>query len=147
MKIKTYSNKTLTVSGSHLIPVSDGTYKYAKKLFRDDEIITYDSEKKMQVEEKIKSILIEPIEGYVAPLTMSGTLLVNNVLASCYAVVDSHTIAHTAMLPARWWYSLNQHISYIVDNKAVSNKNGTHWYPQILMSVSDILLNKFLYLD
>ncbi len=53
----------------------------------DDEIVSYDFDKNIKTNEKIKSIFIEPIQGYVAPLTMSGTLLVNDMLASCYALI------------------------------------------------------------
>ena len=84
--------------------------------------------------------MIEPIEGYIAPLTMSGTILVNSILASCYAVIDSHALAHSAMAPVRWWHLMDF-------NRLSAPKNGTHWYPQALMSISDILLNRFLKLD
>ena len=144
LNIKTYSNKTLSVSGSHLIPLSNGDYKYAKRLIKDEIILSYDYEKNMQVEEKIKSVLIEPIEGYVAPLTMAGTILVNDVLASCYAVVDSHRLAHVAMSPVRWWYTFERQLN---QKKFNSFENGTHWYPQALMSLSETLLSKFIKLD
>ena len=140
LKLKTYSNKSLSVSGSHLMPLSNGDYKFAKKLLSNDEIITFDFEKNKTIVEKIQSILIEPVVGYIAPLTMSGTILVNDMLASCYAVIDSHALAHAAMAPVRWWH--------LMDFRRFSSpKNGTHWYPQALMSISDTLLNKFLKLD
>ncbi len=146
MNIETYSNKTLKVSASHLIPVPNGEYKYAKRLFREDTIFAYDEMENKQVEEKIKSILIEPVEGYVAPLTMDGTILVNNILASCYAVVESHTLGHTVMAPVRWWYNLNHHIGHMVDMKLQieQQSNGTHWYPQFLASITDQYLSSVI---
>jgi hypothetical protein len=112
----------------------------------DDEIVTYNFDKNIKTNEKIKSILIEPIEGYVAPLTMSGTILVNDMLASCYAVVDSHSIAHAAMAPARWWYMINQQLSHFIGTKSNSilHSNGTHWYPELLYSLTNQYFNSII---
>jgi hypothetical protein len=146
MNIETYSNMSLRVSTTHLIPVPGGEYKYAKRLFREDKILAYDEKAKRQIEDKIRSILIEPVQGYVAPLTMSGTILVNNILASCYAVVESHALGHSVMAPVRWWYTLNNQLSHLIDAKTQIEQqaNGTHWYPQLLASVTDQFLTSVI---
>lgn len=43
-------------------------------------------------------------DGLIAPLTEQGTILVNNVYTSCYALVRSHTIGHIALTPYRWYH-------------------------------------------
>ena len=123
--------------------VPGGNYKFAKQLFKDEEIIRFDYEKNIQVVDKIESILIEPIEGYVAPLTMAGTILVNDLLASCYAVVDSHSVAHAAMAPVRWWYMINQQFSHFIGGTTGDSmhSNGTHWYPELLYTMTNQYLN------
>ncbi|CAF4946530.1 unnamed protein product, partial [Rotaria socialis] len=70
-------------------------------------------------------------QGYVAPLTVEGTLIVNNVAASCYATIDSHYIAHTVLAPMRWWYSLFGKSSSMI---------GVHWFPQILYEMTTYLI-------
>ena len=40
--------------------------------------------------------------GAFVPLTMDGNVLVDGVLASCYASVD-HDVAHFGMAPMRWF--------------------------------------------
>lgn len=148
MNIRTYSNKNVRVSASHLIAIPNGEFKFAKNLNREDTIITFDYQSQKQVEDKIKSILIEPVEGYVAPLTMSGTLLVDGILTSCYAIIDSHTVAHSVMAPVRWWYNIHGAVSHATPEtisttlQIEKQMNGTHWFPNLLHSVTQQYLNK-----
>ena len=146
MNIETYSNKRLQLSATHLVAIPGGEFRFAKMLSREDNIITYDFTLQKQVEDKIKSILIEPIEGYAAPLTNEGTILVNDVLASCYAVIDSHTIAHSVMAPVRLWNKVNGLISdFLGENNSSSSQmlsqDGTHWYPELLYSMTNNYLS------
>jgi hypothetical protein len=52
----------------------------------------------MALEEIVEIALIEE-KGIYAPLTTSGTLIVNSCLASCYASFESQMLCHLAMLP------------------------------------------------
>lgn len=127
--------------------VPGGEYKFAKKLNREDVIVTFDFETQQQLEEKIESILIEPVEGYSAPLTMSGNLLVDGILTSSYAIIDSQSLAHTVMAPVRWWYSVyNMASPRSMTNLVQIEKqlNGTHWYPGLLHTFTEQYLNKFV---
>ena len=40
--------------------------------------------------------------GTYVPLTMDGNIVVDGVLASCYASID-HDLAHFGMIPMRWF--------------------------------------------
>ncbi|CAF3137793.1 unnamed protein product [Rotaria socialis] len=42
-------------------------------------------------------------EGFLSPLTPSGTIVIDGIVASNYAVVHSHLVAHYVMQPYRWW--------------------------------------------
>lgn len=41
-------------------------------------------------------------QGVLAPLTDQGTLVVDQVVVSCYAVIDNQAIAHWAFAPSDW---------------------------------------------
>ncbi|KAM4557750.1 indian hedgehog B protein-like [Odontesthes bonariensis] len=71
--------------------------------------------------------------GLYAPLTQHGSIVVNGVLASCYAAVDSHYLSHWALAPQRLFYSMM--------GPSQAQNNGLHWYPWLLQSLGKSLLD------
>merc|ERR1711862_428995 len=87
----------VTLSGSHLV-LTANTTKYAGDLVPGDTLLHRDGE---QVKEQEISMIKTSMEtGYWAPLTRSGTLLVNGYLMSCYASYP-HTVSDIAMGPVK----------------------------------------------
>lgn len=56
----------------------------------------------------IISVSVEESVGVYAPLTEAGTLFVDGVLASSYALMENHGLAHWAFGPLRLLFSINQ---------------------------------------
>ena len=77
--------------------------------------------------------------GVFAPLTRAGNLVVDGVLASCYAVIDSQNIAHAAFAPVRWYYSMAAPFSSS-EPRTVNLASGVHWYPNILYSLARLVM-------
>ncbi|XP_041724863.1 indian hedgehog B protein [Coregonus clupeaformis] len=74
--------------------------------------------------------------GAFAPLTRHGSLVVDGVLASCYAAMDQHHLAHWAFGPLRLLYSWTSWTG-----TGASLGDGLHWYSQVLHWIGTFLLD------
>ena len=120
LKVQTEERKeTLLISPNHLIfTATAGTQRsmIAAQLRIGDQILVC---RQMQMV-ATKVINIESVEedGLFAPITLAGTIVVDDVLASCYCnvadlelplglgKVDGHQLAHVGMSPFRAAYNL-----------------------------------------
>ncbi|CAF1361335.1 unnamed protein product [Rotaria sordida] len=129
----TDSDHKISLTGLHLLPIissnNEINYMAAREVQLSDQLYALVND---HIESSpIRNITIEIKQGYFAPLTLAGTLLVNDVLASCYASVKSHQWAQISMIPFRWYYRLARFIS--VNDPFDNNRtDGIHWTVQII---------------
>jgi len=149
--IETESGEKLTLTPSHLIyahVVEDGDEEVLEDAFQsvyasyvregDFVLVTRQGQLKPS---KIISIETKIMQGVYAPLTVSGNLVVDGTLASCYAVISSQGLAHTAFAPLRWTYNLGR----IFSSQALKQEPrsvGVHWYADFLYSLAKNILPK-----
>ena len=126
----TETDHQISVTSDHLLFVGNGTYIQAR--FVDSKrhsLYTVGTNGRMQAS-RIRSIDVQLKQGYATPITQHGTLIVNNVGASCYSSIYHHDLGHMAMAPLRWYHQAKQMFGRV--NKDQANINGIHWYPKTL---------------
>ncbi|XP_044200611.1 indian hedgehog B protein-like [Thunnus albacares] len=82
---------------------------------------------------RITRVTVRESRGAFAPLTKRGTLVVDGVVASCYAVVDQQSLAHWAFSPLRLMHSWTSAVGY--------QEDGVHWYSRLLHWLGGMLLD------
>lgn len=158
VQLTTEEGAVLTVTPAHLVMVwqretSMNVYMFADRVQEGDHVFVHDSTGAMRPQRVIdlKAVLRK---GFVAPLTKQGTIVVNSVAASCYAIVNSQSLAHWSLAPVRLW-SLITSILPLADMDQVSTKrqvkhristaqqqNGVHWYAKSLYTLKDYVVPK-----
>lgn len=91
----------------------------------------------------VERIYVEELDGSFAPVTAHGTIVVDQVLASCYAVIEDHVLAHWAFAPVRLSYGLTSLLfpkDYSMSN-GTFQENGVHWYSKILYQIGTWVLD------
>lgn len=61
-------------------------------------------------------------KGIYAPLTREGNIVVNYVVASCYAVISDHYMAHMSFAPVRWFSYLNEWLFGLNPDKPLNQR-------------------------
>lgn len=137
LRIETNSS-TLSISHLHLIAKKDlktnkVDFYHAETLQNDDLIFNAQTKQFLQ----IKHIKLIHGDGAYAPLTEDGTILVNDILVSCYAKVKNQQIAHFSMRP----------LIYISKIKSLESTQSIHWYANMLEWLVDLMpssLSKYI---
>ena len=107
---------TVQISQKHLLYIQDktnskGFYDFAKNIKVGQYVLT------AAIEGGFVASRVNGVESFVnagvyAPLTAEGTVVVDGVVASCYAEVKSHNLAHMAIWPYRMWKQYVDSASY-----------------------------------
>jgi len=75
--------------------------------------------------------------GVFAPLTSTGTIVVDGVAASCYALVSSHRLAHFVMTPLR--LSARTCSLWNCYDDTLPPLDGVHWYAHFVRRLAEFL--------
>ena len=118
LKITLEDESKITLSGNHLVMVGKQTKAIlARKVKPGDIFFSVDENQKISPK---KVLAVEKVigQGLFCPITLSGNVIVDNVLASCYASVEDHVLlkglvkisaqnmAHLGLMPMRALHKL-----------------------------------------
>uniref|UniRef100_UPI003AAD1D30 desert hedgehog protein isoform X2 n=1 Tax=Centroberyx gerrardi TaxID=166262 RepID=UPI003AAD1D30 len=113
--------------------------QFASRAKRGDYVLIHGAGGRVQPS-RIISVSVEEGVGVYAPLTEDGTLFVDGVLASSYALVEDHRLAHWAFGPLRLLSSFNQ-LLWGESTETETALSGVHWYARLLYSFGRIFLD------
>jgi hypothetical protein len=115
-----------------------GQYRFARDISVGDFVFSASTGQMIKVIELRKIVHLE--EYAYAPLTFEGTIVVNNIVASCYATYR-HSIMHMIMTPIRWWYWIliqsEQHYLHKLSTSCCVC--FVDWYLQLLFVASNFI--------
>ena len=139
------NKNSISLSANHLINVKNLGYIHASKVKIGDILRSYSDEKQAFKDLIVSSIKFEFKTGYTAPLTNEGTVLVNGIDASCYAVVNNQYLANFVMIPLKAWYAISKYYSFGEANKnVIKSFVDVNWYSQVLYRFASIFMPSIL---
>lgn len=141
----------LTVTPAHLVLVwqrEDGKslYLFADRVQEGDYILV--NINSILEPRKVLRISAKLSQGVYAPLTREGTIVVDSIAASCYALIDSQSVAHLSFLPYRAVQKLMNLFRSSSQSRSLSlpRHEGIHWYAKTLYAIKDFVIpNDWLY--
>ncbi|XP_056156969.1 indian hedgehog B protein isoform X1 [Lampris incognitus] len=148
--IRTVAGASLSLTAAHLLFVSEGscsegavpTLGTMRTVYASDTkpgqcvLVTEGKAGQRHGEgrlSRVTQVSVRGDRGAYAPLTHQGTVVVDGVVASCYAAVNQHALAHWAFSPLRLMHRWTGHTG--------SRANGLHWYSQFLHWLGRLLLD------
>jgi len=147
----TEPTEKITLTAAHLLfvigNITDGLHTmsavFASQVKPGQNVLVFDDLYKQLKSVTVERIYMEEYEGSFAPVTVQGTIIVDMVLASCYAVIEDHNLAHWALAPVRfsYWLSTLLNPTDSTEARGTVQEDGVHWYSQILYQLGTWLLD------
>ena len=126
IKITTSHGKQITLSSYHMIYTLEEKYVFAKDVHKNQTVMVYDESSHTFGSSIVQKVSLEADVGIYAPLTDEGTIVVDDVFASCYALFPSHRVSHAVFWVWRrliypFWGKSFGHVEH----------SEYHWYPDM----------------
>ena len=120
---------SIKISPYHLIPMKEGNAEGEKFVFAKDvspgQLILQKNLQTLNFTWTAVTKVTRLFEiGLLAPLTEEGTIVVDDTVASCYAEISSHEIAHAAFYPVRLVPSL-------LETQETQDETGIRTYAKV----------------
>lgn len=143
---------SLVLTPEHLVYVSDqnATFAESKAVFGKDVQVGQYLYVHRQGDDSVTSRLITGVAyeryiGAIAPLTEQGSILVDGIAASTYAVIRDEWIAHLAFTPIRLAKRFNSIRWFESQENEDTNQTFIHWYPKYLYNYGGYIVQSRLF--
>ncbi|XP_060950051.1 sonic hedgehog protein [Limanda limanda] len=148
--IETSSGQRIFLTAAHLLFVGHGNSTggahgsggmsavFASHVRPGHTVFVQEDERLLPV--TVTRIYTQEHQGSFAPVTAQGTVVVDQVLASCYAVIQDHDLAHWALAPVRLAHWVSSLLSSS-QSQTSAQKDGVHWYSKVLYQIGTWLLD------
>ena len=156
--IRTKTGRNLTLTPKHLIykvesnkpnldfdDYTSSQPRFAINIRKGDFVFVFDKNSGMIMDEVVSND-IEIRKGTYSPLTSHGSIIVEDILASCYSELEDHSLLHMVFAPARWF----NHIRNVFSSMMRMGKNASpeyerddmehHWYSEALLDIGKNLI-------
>ena len=141
LNIQLEDGSSLTVTPNHLLfsissqhYTKQSTYSHSSETFAGDlkvgDVLFTTSNS--TTASRISEITELTQNGFIAPLTENGMIVVDGVVSSCYANYNSHFWSHVSMLPLRIYHSFARLFSV----SRCPDIFGIHPYAQVLFDAA-----------
>lgn len=156
VRIETDDGSSITATPSHLIYTwenrndnpttvqSLADFQFAERIQIGDFVLT--NVNGTLEPRRVTKITAELHRGVYAPLTYDGTIVVNSIAASCYALVEKHSLAHIGFMPMRTLHRIEELFGSAANDINGDRPHGIHWYARALNKLKDTILpSKWFY--
>ncbi|KAE9556175.1 hypothetical protein FO519_000663 [Halicephalobus sp. NKZ332] len=151
-QIETVDGQFIKLTDFHLIYVNNCKNKENLKLIHAKDVkvgqcihTVLEENRSVLHSNKVHKIIEKKEKGIYAPLTISGDLMVNNVLASCHSNMAVQTLQHTFF---SFYRRINEYVESVKFMFGISSSEGTGELPfgvEYMTTVMDVLLPKSLF--
>lgn len=132
--------RRMTLTAAHLLFVVQNntlTETFAGDVTPGQEVMVLDGEGRRLRVVTVDRVYEEEHEGSFAPLTSHGTIVIDDVLTSCYAAVQNQKLAHLAFAPVRLIHKV---APFLLDGSL--QNDGVHWYSDFLYRIGTRILGQ-----
>ena len=148
--LETAAGRTITLTPDHLVYVSDSPLDdddamqptFARNV-REGRYLYVRADNGTLLLSHVTRVTSRTRVGVFAPLTKDGTIVVDDVIASCYAVIDSQAVAHAVFAPLRLLHDVASWLSLQPADDIRRSDIG--WYSSFLYTLGSHVVPEHLW--
>lgn len=140
--IETEAGHRISLTSKHFLAVNHEKEFLPASEIKSNDVVFFNKQGRLETV-RVRNVSTEVKLGYFSPMTNEGTLIVNDLAASCYSTVVSHKLAHYTLAPLRWWHRMAKFFA-VEQPFAYEPDGGIHWIPKAMFDITGKILPSVL---